>query len=1063
MKPHSLYEYHVFLASPKDMENQRQEVRRFFASFNRNIANRWNVIFTVVDWENYSTIGVGRPQELITKQTLEKFKDSLVLLIGLMGQKFGSPTGEHESGTEEEFEWALKSYKKTGYPEIKWFFRNVNKFESGSNDPELIREDLDQWIKVRAFRESLENSTPPIFYQTFSDSSNFSDKFREDLSRWLNEDGRPWYTTATVATEIAVDNDRLPTEYAQSVITDFQMLDIAGIDNDRVVEIPLSEVYVRLRVMRDEDAPTAQDQQDQGIEGEAIDIHEALGKYKNLVIVGDPGSGKSTFLKFIALMLSRAEIENDPGLASAKLNLQAPLPTPFFVSLWDLSDYLRETKRPTESVIVDFIIERWQERGITIERSVLEGSLREGYSCMLFDGLDEVTTERGRAAISRLVEGFLTKYPKNRYVVTSRVRGYTGDTILKGGFVRCDIQDFNEGDREEFLKNWFSALLRVERSRILDEGSQSLEAFDALRSAIEGKDRIRLLAVNPLLMTVIAIVHWNRKRLPDQRVDLYDECVDVLLGQRKLAERSARIKSPEVFDESAEEEVQYDRTWTRKRFAEIALRIQESGTDEITRDIVLRMLHQRFRDRAGVSDELAMLRAERFLDRQELRSGLLVSRRAHSCRFVHLTFQEYLAAWNLANLSMEAMKNCVVNRLRDPQWFETLQLLGGELAKVSDEKVDQYISWLLDNLGSAVRVQAPLIALCANILKDIQDVADVSPATHERYVSALRGTLEAFQPGSGVVAKTQLEVLTALIPLGGSVKEHLVEATKSAHYAVRSQAVSTLVSHLPDDDLFDMTHILRDRSQEPVFAYLKAILDRDKPRALLLLTTDIRFGEKTAKAILMWLSWPYSKSNVELMLPILKRAFEKMSENAAWDMSWYFNRRTELWEGLREHILKWTRTGPDALRLAAIRVWAYRYRERKEGARLLNEIAVSDPTPAIRLDVLRIFVVHYWNAETRKVVTKRAIEDENRTVRSQVLEWLNQKRMPSTGRLFYVTQYLLSEDFSWTHFIDPRVPIEYERITKVAQILAVPVAEVEKLARNLAMDLPISLAFKTPH
>jgi predicted NACHT family NTPase len=39
-----------------------------------------------------------------------------------------------------------------------------------------------------------------------------------------------------------------------------------------------------------------------------------------------------------------------------------------------------------------------------------------------------------------------------------------------------------------------------------------------------------------LLLTVIAIVHWNRKRLPEQRVDLYDECVDVLLGQRKEAE-----------------------------------------------------------------------------------------------------------------------------------------------------------------------------------------------------------------------------------------------------------------------------------------------------------------------------------------------------------------------------------------------------------------------------------------------------------------------------------------------------------------------------------------------
>lgn len=1060
MKPRTLHEYHVFLASPRDMDVQRQEVRRFFESFNRNTAFRWDVRFTVVDWENYSTIGIGRPQDLITKQTLEKFRDSLVLMIGLMGQRFGSPTGESESGTEEEFHWALASYKQTGFPEIKWFFRQVDKFESSSNDPKVIREDLEQWIKVRAFRDSLENSNPPIFYQSFSDASDFSEKFREDLSRWLNGDNRPWYRPATAETEVAVETVGIPVAYFRSIVADFQILDIAGIDNDRVVEIPLSDVYVRLRVIRDEDMPSPDEDT---IEGEPMDIHAALGKYNDLVIVGDPGSGKSTFLKFIALMLARAEVEDDPGLANAKLNLQAPLPIPFFVSLWDLSDYLKETKRVTESVILDFIVQQLAERRVPIEVSVLEAILEAGSCCLLFDGLDEVATERGRAVISRLVESFVQAYPKNRFVVTSRVRGYTGDTILKGDFVRCDIQDFNDADREEFLKNWFSALLRVDRTHVLDEGSQSSEAFESLRSAIEGKDRIRLLAVNPLLMTVIAIVHWNRKRLPDQRVDLYDECVDVLLGQRKLAERTARIKSTEMFDETAEEEIQYDRTWTRKRFSEIALRIQESGTDEITRDIVLAMLRQRFRDRPGTNDELATIQAERFLDRQELRSGLLVSRRSHSCRFVHLTFQEYLASWHLANLGTESLRTAIVGHLRDPQWFETLQLLGGELAKVSDEKLDQYVGYLLNNLGITLREQAPIIALCANILQDIKDVADVSPKTQEHYISTLQGTLDAFKLDSGVPAKTQLEVLAALIPLGASVKEHLIQATKSSHFAVRKLAVTTLVPHLPDDDLFAMTHVLKDRSQEPVFAYLDALFERDKNRAIRLMSAVDLSGLKAAKAIAM-LFWHFQDPvDRSAILPIFKRALASSSKGSLWDIAWYLRNRPIIWNPIQDEVRGWLWDPNEILRERSVTLMVLIWRigesttsspERIDHKNLLYRIAVEDPAPSVRIEAISNL------RDDNHFLRNRALEDSHASVRSEALRFLfygyQTKKGTSTK---HYDHFLLTRDFNWLHFLDPKTTISEDWARQCSGVLRIPLPDVEGAFKRLADNLPITLAF----
>ena len=195
LKSQNIREYHIFLASPGDMNEERQAVRDFFEEYNRTTASQWQVRFTVIDWENYSTIGVGRPQQLISQQTLEKYSDSLALVVGLMGQRFGSPTGTNESGTEEEFEWALNSYLNTGFPEIKWFFRKVEKFTSDKTEPEKIQEDLEQWKKVQEFTERLRHGTPDqpqLLYGEFKDIANFRDVFRRDLSLWLADPKRPW-------------------------------------------------------------------------------------------------------------------------------------------------------------------------------------------------------------------------------------------------------------------------------------------------------------------------------------------------------------------------------------------------------------------------------------------------------------------------------------------------------------------------------------------------------------------------------------------------------------------------------------------------------------------------------------------------------------------------------------------------------------------------------------------------------------------------------------------------------------------------------------------------------
>jgi len=828
--------YYVFIASPSDMSQERQLVHKFFKYYNNAIAKNWGVRFEVIDWENASSIGIGRAQGLINSQTLEKYRESLALVIGLLGQKYGQPTGEAESGTEEEFNWAFDNNKKHGFPEIKWFFKKIDKFVSPP-DPDRIQEALDQWKKVRDFKERLKTSETEMYFKEYGDIEEFKEVVKNDFSLWLADDSRAWSQNVRRANTGTTPVVLPPIKYFQNVCHDFQWLDIAGIDCDRAFQIPLSKLYVRLRVLSQDCVNRYE--ANASDERKPIDIKEALGAYKRLVVVGDPGSGKSTFLKFISLIIARAILEKNTELVFEKLGLGGSLPLPVFISCWDLSDFLLniEDAHLSPNVLLEFIFKNLAASEYQTSQGNLEALLNKGKLCLLIDGLDEVATEHARVRVSKLIQEFVNRYGKNRYVVTSRIRAYSGDTVLKGSFVRCDIQPFNASDRRRFLRNWFSLLFGVPAKLVLKQNGECRHAYADLLRAIENQDRIKALAVNPLLLTVIAIVHWNRKRLPEERVDIYDESIDVLLGQRREAERSFHSRFKDSASTLKAESRVKNRSWIRKRFSEIALRMMAADNEEITQDDILALLVRRFIDMGAPTREDAMIQAERFLDHQELASGLLVSRRSKRYRFVHLTFQEYLTAWWIANQDYELAVEIITPKLRKEAWFESLELLGCEWAKKSDECLDRYINLLLNNKGKSIGDQAPVMALCSNILNDTEGVAVIKPETRSEYEKAIKRTLGAFGRKSEVAEKVQLEILQALGKLGIAVKRHLVKALGSPIAAVRIMAAELLLSHLEDDELFSMSRLLRDDHPRLVTNYFEEILERNTKRSIVLLHT----------------------------------------------------------------------------------------------------------------------------------------------------------------------------------------------------------------------------------
>ena len=63
-----------------------------------------------------------------------------------------------------------------------------------------------------------------------------------------------------------------------------------------------------------------------------------------------------------------------------------------------------------------------------------------------------------RRWVARIIERFTIAYPRNRYVVTSRVVGYTGSARLGEGYVVTTVRNFTQSDIEHFVTHWNRAV-----------------------------------------------------------------------------------------------------------------------------------------------------------------------------------------------------------------------------------------------------------------------------------------------------------------------------------------------------------------------------------------------------------------------------------------------------------------------------------------------------------------------------------------------------------------------------------------------------------------------------
>lgn len=247
--------------------------------------------------------------------------------------------------------------------------------------------------------------------------------------------------------------------------------------------------------------------------------------------------------------------------------------------------------------------------------------------------------------------------------------------------------DFEQEEIEAFVDKWTSAIEQTARGRTPVAAEQALQERRELLLAVDQNPGVHRLASNPLLLTILALMKRQGVTLPERRVELYRNYVDTLLKHWRLARSLGRPPSREL-----------DVVETLRVLAPLALWMHEvsPGLGLVKQEEMRRRLEALFGERGVEDPEKA---ATQFLSDVRDHAGLLVERGPREFGFIHLTFQEYLAAVAIAQkgqLDVEPVVNALADHAVDPNWHEVSLLTISYLGIIQQH--DQVASIVIDRL-----------------------------------------------------------------------------------------------------------------------------------------------------------------------------------------------------------------------------------------------------------------------------------------------------------------------------------------------------------------------------
>lgn len=544
-----------------------------------------------------------------------------------------------------------------------------------------------------------------------------------------------------------LDLDTLREVYLAHLRRTYRHLDFKGIPQlERLATfLPLDRMYVGLQVLPDLppgetwvrvagrvlDEATLAEMEAKSLErrmgtAEPMLVEHLLKEHPGLVVLGDPGAGKSTLLKVLALACAEGRTQERLGLEGEWLPILLPL-----------AAYAAALKSKDCSLL-DFLPDYFRVRGLDCDAGpLLANALKRGRVLVLLDGLDEVL--EGRAFVAARVEDFFQQYAPvgNRLVVTSRIVGYPDAPLRAEGLTTVTLVDFQREQIEQFAHNWCHAF-EVSTYGDTPEAHRAAEAEKGeLLRAIFSNLSVKRLASNPLLLTILALIKRQGVTLPHRRVELYELYLRTLIAAWSQARAlDHRPLGPEM-----------DYLETAQVLAPLALWLREThpGAGLAPRREVENWLAHYYQNEWWLAPAEARQRARGFLAAVHSYSNLLVERGKGTYGFIHLTFEEYLAARGIAQLGELDVGDTVrvlCEHLADPAWHETILLTVGYLGIVQGSRrmAAAVVEGLLEaNVSSAERGWNVVVA--GKALHDV-GAAGVTEGCRQRVLKRLVSVMQ---------------------------------------------------------------------------------------------------------------------------------------------------------------------------------------------------------------------------------------------------------------------------------------------------------------------------------
>lgn len=482
-------------------------------------------------------------------------------------------------------------------------------------------------------------------------------------------------------------------------------LDPGGRESARVT---LEQVYVELDAQ-----PTLAVSFDKQ-KAEARSVVAYVAAYPRLVILGDPGSGKSTFLRFLALRLAQAHLEPAgewlaqlswpvyprekeaggrlPGIGLDREEDKAlgrmPWPHPPLVPvLVTLRDFAATNFDPASPLALwEFVAADLARRGLAETAEAVHAALVRGEGLLLLDGVDEVPPARRAQvwqAIGALAGGVFNRC---RWLATCRVLSFVDEeAAVAKARSRLTLAPLSPAQIETFIAAWYRALAEL--------GEKTPAQSDTLAAQLRraAAAELRELASNPMLLTIMALVQTYYGTLPTERAKLYQACVETLLlrwQQSKEVASGGRSVPQSLAELGVKQEAIEPLLWEIGYTAH-AGQAGRKGAADIPETQVMELAKKHLGDWA---------KAAAFVEYTERRAHLLVGLGGRDDRrfsFPHRTFQEYLAGCHLANDRRFGRRAIPLAEAGAP-WREVLLLAAGAL--VFNQKVARNLFDALEHL-----------------------------------------------------------------------------------------------------------------------------------------------------------------------------------------------------------------------------------------------------------------------------------------------------------------------------------------------------------------------------